>query len=95
MRIVYAKGFFKRLIGLAFKKNIDYVLVLENCNSIHTFFMKENINIVMTDKNKKIIFMKKNMKKNKIIAPKKGAYYTFEFPTSFSFDYKVGDYIDF
>lgn len=89
--IYEAKTFKQRLLGLMFKKNIDYGLLFRNCNSIHTFFMKENIDVVMTDKNNKVLFIKKNMKKNRIILPKKDVYNTYEFPSNFIKDLKIND----
>lgn len=89
--IYEAKTFKQRLLGLMFKKNINYCLLFKKCNSIHTFFMKENIDVVMTDKNNKVLYIKKNMKKNRIILPKKGVYNTYEFPNNFIKSLKVND----
>ena len=89
--IYEAKSFKERLFGLMFKKNINYGLLFKNCNSIHTFFMKENIDVVMTDKNNKILYIKKNMKKNRIILPKKGVYNTYEFPNNFIKDLEINE----
>lgn len=91
INIYEAKTFKQRLLGLMFKKNINYCLLFKNCNSIHTFFMKENIDVVMTDKKNKILFIKKNMKKNRIILPKKGVYNTYEFPANFIKNLKIND----
>jgi len=91
IKIYEAKTFKQRLIGLMFKKNFNYGLLFKNCNSIHTFFMKENIDVVMTDKNNKVLYIKKNMKKNRIILPKKGVYNTYEFPANFIKDIKIND----
>ena len=44
------KSFFSRLKGFMFTKNIDKALLFDRCNSIHTFFMKENIDVIMCDK---------------------------------------------
>lgn len=83
-----ANTFFKRLKGFMFKKNIDYCLCFPKCNSIHTFFMKENIDVIMTDKHNKILKIEKNLKKNKIIKCK-NAYYTYEFPANTINTYKI------
>ena len=91
IKIYEAKTFKQRLFGLMFKKNIDYCLLFKKCNSIHTFFMKEKIDVVMTDKNNKIIYIKKNMKRNRIILPKKNVYYTYELPSNFIKDLKIND----
>ena len=91
IKVIEAKTFKDRLFGLIGKKNIDYCLLFKRCNSIHTFFMKEEIDVVMTDKDNKIIYIKKNMKKNRIILPKKGVYQTYEFPNNYIKNLKKGD----
>lgn len=75
--------FFERLKGFMFKKNINYALLFNKCNSIHTFFMKENIDIIMLDKNNNILYYYQNFSKNKIILPKKGVYKTIETPSNY------------
>ena len=82
-----------RLLGLMFKKEkLDYCLCFPKCNSIHTFFMKQNIDVFMTDKNNKVIYIIKNLKPWKLILPKKNVYYTYEFSTGLV-DYKIGNII--
>ena len=76
-----ANTFLKKLKGLMFKKNINYCLRLKT-NNIHTFFMKEPIDIIMTDKNNNILYIYKSINKNKIIIKPK-VYYTYEFPNNF------------
>lgn len=80
IKVFILKNIIKRFIGFMFKKDIDYALCFPRCNSIHTFFMKENIDVYMTDKNNKIIYIYKNLKKNRIILPKRNVYNTYEFP---------------
>ena len=74
-----ANTFKKRLLGLMGKKNITKGIFFPKTSSIHTFFMKEDIDIIMIDKNNKVIYYKKNLSKNKIIIKKK-AYHTIELP---------------
>lgn len=92
IKLYILKNIFKRFIGFMFKKNIDYALCFPRCNSIHTFFMKENIDIYMTDKNNKILYIYKNLKPNRIILPKRNAYNTYELPVNI-LNLKVNDYI--
>lgn len=82
---------FSKFIGFMFKKEFKYALLFKRCNSIHTFFMKENIDVVMTDKNNKIIFYYPNLGPNKIILPKKGAYNTYEFPINKLSNIQIGE----
>ena len=65
--IIIAKSFFKRLIGLMGKKDINYGMFFPKCNSIHTFFMKENIDVVGLDENNEVIYKYENLPKNKVI----------------------------
>ena len=83
------KNFSSRLLGFMFKKNITSALLFEKCDSIHTFFMKENIDVIMCDKDNTILFFYKNLPKNKIIWPKKGVKKVFETPSGY-FDIEIG-----
>ena len=77
--IIKMNTFFKRLKGLMFKKEkIKDIYMFPRCSSIHTFFMKQNIDICILDKNCKIVYLHKSLEKGKILI-KKG-YYTLEMP---------------
>lgn len=91
--IIICTKFFNRFMGFMGKKNSTYALVFPKCNSIHTMFMKFNIDVYLCDKNFNILFIYKNMPKNKFILPKKGIYYTFEFPTGLT-SFNIHDRID-
>ena len=91
MELKYANTYFKRLKGFMMKKNINYCICFPKCNSIHTFFMKENIDVVMTDKNNKILYIYKDLKKNKVITHKE-VYNIYEFPRN-STSFKINDVI--
>lgn len=80
--LINADSFFKKLIGLCFKRNINYCLRFR-CNGIHTFFMCEKIDVVLTDKDNNVLYIFRNLKKNRIILPRKNVYYTYEFPNNF------------
>ena len=88
------KSFFSRLKGFMFTRNIDKALLFDKCNSIHTFFMKQEIDVIMTDKNNKIVKIFKNLKPNRIILPQKNVYYTYELPVGVSNFYKVNDILE-
>lgn len=92
--IIICNNFKKRLIGNMFKKNINNILCFPKCNSIHTFFMEEPIDIVMLNKEKKVIYIYNNFKSNKILLPKKNAYFTLEFPNNENI-YQLNDIIEF
>ena len=88
IKIVNCKTFFSRLKGFMFNKKINYALLFNKCNSIHTFFMESNIDVIMCDKNNNIIYYYNNLSKNKIIWPKKNVDKTIELPVNY-FDVKI------
>ena len=73
-----------------FKEEITPIC-FPKCHSIHTFFMKKNIDVVMTDRDNKIIAIYRNVPKNKIIINRK-AYNTYELPTD-KYKIKLNDKI--
>lgn len=83
------KSFNSRFLGFMFRKNINSSLLFDKCNSIHTFFMKENIDVIMCDKNNYVLYFYKDLSKNKIIWPKKGVAKVFETPSGY-FDIEIG-----
>ena len=90
LTIKKCRSFKDKLFGLMFKKNFDYGICLTGCSSIHTFFMKEKIDVIMTDINYNVIYIANNLLKNRIILPKKNVYYTFELPNGNN-TYKIND----
>lgn len=80
IKIVEAKGFKMRLLGFMFKKKINYGLLFKNCRSIHTFFMKNKIDVILTDKDDNIIKTYKSLEKNKIIIGQKKVKNVYELP---------------
>ena len=83
------KSFFSRFKGFMFKKNINSSLLFDHCNSVHTFFMRENIDIIMCNNDNIILYYYKNVDKNKIILPKKGVKKVYETPANY---FKIKDY---
>lgn len=81
--LIIGNSFIKRLKGFMFKKNINCCLCFPKCNSIHTFFMFEAIDVIMTDKNNNVLYVFKNLKPWKMILPKPNVYYVYEFPHNF------------
>ena len=82
------KTFFSRFKGFMLCNDIDKALLFDRCNSIHTFFMLKNIDVIMCDKNNVVMYYYKNLDKNKVIWPKKGVYKTYETPAMY-FDVKI------
>ena len=73
-----------------FTKNINKALLFNRCNSIHTFFMKNNIDVIMCDNDNKRLYYYKDLGKNKIILPKKGVSKVLETPSEY-FDIEIGN----
>ena len=71
-----------------FEKNISYSLYFNHCNSIHTFFMKSNIDVIFCDDNNTILYYYNDLKPGKVILPKKKATKVFELPVNY-FDIKL------
>ena len=88
INLTECKSFFTRLKGFMFKKNIDNALLFNKCNSIHTFFMKENIDVIMCNKDNEILYYYNNLTKNKVILPKKNVYKVYETPVNY-FNIKI------
>jgi len=86
-------SFYSRLKGFMFCKNIDKALLFNKCNSIHTFFMYKNIDVIMCNKDNRILYYFNDLKKNKIILPKKGVYKVYETPSNF-FKIKIDDKLE-
>ena len=61
LEIKKAISFKDRLYGLMGKKNINYGMLFDKCNSIHTFFMKENIDIIGLNQNNTVIYKYENI----------------------------------
>jgi len=74
-----ADTFIKRLKGLMFiKKPPDYLLVFHPCNSIHTFFMRIQIDVLFLDSDLVVVKKIEGLKKNRVIMPVAGAKYVIE-----------------
>lgn len=44
-KVKFLRGFFAKLRGLEFRRGDDITYFFENCNHIHTFFMKNLIDV--------------------------------------------------
>lgn len=79
-----------RLLGLMFQKNIQKALCFPKCNSIHTFFMKLPIQVIITNQNHQVLY-NKIIKPWRILWPMKNGYYTYEFPITHIQQIQLGD----
>ena len=81
-----ANSFFEKLFGRIF---IHAPLVINNCNSVHTFFMKEKIDVIFLDKDYTIIKLCHSVKPYHIIFPVKNSKYVLESDASFIKNAKI------
>ena len=94
MKIILADTFFKRFKGLMGKKDFEDTLLFTNLtdSSIHTMFMRFEIDIYFIDKNK-IIYDKVSLKPWKFYKPKKRAAYILETKKN-KLKLEIGDSLD-
>ena len=81
IKIIKAGSFWQRFRGFMMKKSADYALLFENCSSVHTFFMRFDIDVLFIDKNGKALKIKENIKPWRIVMPVKGAVSILEIPS--------------
>ncbi|MBR1609934.1 MAG: DUF192 domain-containing protein [Methanobrevibacter sp.] len=95
IKIVFADNFFKRFKGLMLKKDADFGLVFTNLvdSSIHTYFMRFDIDIYFIDENK-VIFEKATLKPWRFYKPQKNAEYILETEKD-KLKLKVGEKLEF
>ena len=95
IKIVTASTFFKRFKGLMLKKDVDFALLFYNLNdsSIHTHFMRFEIDVYFLDKNK-TVFEKTALKPWKFYKPKKHADYILETKKGM-LKLKIGEELEF
>lgn len=92
-----AKTFSSRFWGLMGKKEGVYGLMLYPCNSIHTFFMRYNLDAIFLDEDNRIVSIKRFIKPFSIIPSIRKAIKVLEFPSSLhaSAFLNIGDQITF
>ncbi len=80
LEIAVANTFFSRFIGLMFLSEKAFCggLLLTNCNSIHSFFMRFCIDVVFLDKSNKVVKVVKNLKPWGVVLPVANASSTLE-----------------
>ena len=83
-------SFYSRLKGYMFTNTNDKALLFDKCNSIHTFFMKTNIDVILCNKNNEILYYYKDFSPNHIILPKKNVTKVFELPVGY-FNIKLNE----
>lgn len=97
INIIKAETFFARLRGLMGVSPIYYGMLFPNCNGIHTFFMKENIDVIGCNEFNQVIYLYRNLPKNQIIKINYPIQKTsiLELPVNASKDISMGDTLFF
>ena len=92
-----ANSFYQRLLGLMGQKEITYGILFPHTTSIHTFFMKANIDVIAINSNNEVIFKYENVAKNKIVTVNNSIKNTsiLELPANTSKQIKIGDKLTF
>ena len=94
MKIITAKIYIQKLTGLMGKKNINYGMFFPGVSSIHTFFMKESIDVIGLNDAMIVTSIYENVKPNKILILK-NANHTLELPKGESKRYHIGQKVKF
>ena len=94
MKIITAKTYIQKLTGLIGKKNINYGMFFPGVSSIHTFFMKESIDVIGLNDAMIVTSIYENVKPNKILILK-NANHTLELPKGKSKRYHIGQKVKF
>ena len=61
IELIECKSFFSRFKGFMMCKNINHALLFGNCNSIHTFFMISNIDVILCNDDNVILYYYKDL----------------------------------
>ena len=94
--VLIADTFFARFKGYMFQKKPRYkAILIKPCNSIHTFFMKFDLDVLFIDENMKVIKKLEALKPNKMIMPIKEAKYVLEGEAKVFAKIGLGDVIYF
>lgn len=93
LKIKACTTFFSRCLGMmGQKKTLSYGLYFPKCKSVHTFFMRQNIDIVMVNSKNEIVAFYQNAKPWHIFYSKK-AYACYEFSVGVLNGVTIGDFI--
>lgn len=75
-----ARNWYDRVVGLIGVRDLpdDRAVIFPGCNSIHTFFMRMNIDVLFVDEHGTIVDIVQNLAPWRIIWPMKGAKHVVE-----------------
>ncbi len=99
LKIKLADSFWSRFKGLMFKNFLpaDEGLLITPCNSVHTFSMRFEIDIIFIDEGGLILAIEHSLPANKVTKPLKGCVKILELAagTAQKLNFKVGDQLNF
>lgn len=93
-RVNVADTFLERLRGLMFRRNIKEGLLLSPCSQVHTYFMREAIDVVYLDRSGQVLSVETAMEPRKIGWYIHGSYCVLELPAHRWAQYNCGNVID-
>ena len=92
VKLVEANTFWERLKGLKFVLGpLEYGVRFPKKKSSNTNFLFERIDVILTDKDEKILYLIENLGTEKKVRRKKDVYNTYFVPRGTVKDLKVGD----
>jgi uncharacterized protein len=90
--IFIADTFMKRFLGYMFRKKPHHEAILINpCSSIHTYFMKFNIDVLFLNENMKVIRKIDKLEPSRVIMPVKASVMVIEAEAGRFTEVAVGD----
>lgn len=88
--------FRERLFTLQFIfEPIDYVVKIPKKRKTHTYFFFQRVDVLMTDKEEKIVWMMEKIKTETKIRRRKNGYNIYFLPLGTVSNFKVGDALEF
>jgi uncharacterized membrane protein (UPF0127 family) len=98
-RVTKANNFLSRLFGLIIRKKLKDKegFLIENCSSIHTFWMRYSIDVIFLDKKNLVLDICHNIKPFRATPFIRNAYYALELKsgTTEKASLEVGDLVQF
>ncbi|MBQ2640308.1 MAG: hypothetical protein IJF92_06090 [Bacilli bacterium] len=94
-KIVELTKFRERFKGLKFKlEKIDYIIKFPHKKFVSTDFICQKIDIILTDKDEKILYIYEDFPSEKYIFPKRKVYNVYFLPVGLSKNFKVNDILN-
>jgi len=97
--VIKANNFFSKSFGLTVRKKLNDKegFLIENCSSIHTFWMRYSIDVIFLDKKNSVLAIYNNFKPFRVTPFIRNAYYALELKpgTIEKASLEVGDLVQF